>query len=146
MKATSHIPAGFHTVTPYLVVQHVDRLLTFLKQAFGAEEVLRMPRADGSIAHAMVKIGDSLIQMGEPHGQWTPMPAGLHIYVKDIDTVYKRAIDAGATSVHEPVDMFYGERSGAVKDPSGNHWYIATHTDDLSDEELRQRAAAAGRT
>jgi PhnB protein len=143
MKATSHIPRGFHTVTPYLVVQNVERLLTFLKHAFNAEELLRMSGPDGSVGHAMVKIGDSLIEMGEAQGQWKPMPAGLHFYVEDADAVYKRAIDAGGTSLHEPKDMFYGERSGAVKDPSGNHWYIATHIEDLSDEEMQQRAAAA---
>ncbi|HVX11809.1 MAG TPA: VOC family protein [Pirellulales bacterium] len=136
------VPAGYHTVTPYLVVRGVDRLIDFLKQAFGAVEIHRMSRPDGSVGHAEMKIGDSPIMMGEPMGDQPPMPAVLYVYLDDMDTVYCRALDAGATSISEPADQFYGDRHGGVKDPCGNLWWIATHIEDVSPEEIARRAAA----
>ncbi len=141
-RATSYKPAGFYSVTPYLTAQGVPKLLEFLKNAFGAEVLYCQQRPDGTIGHAQVRIGDSIVEMGEAPEQWKAMKAALHLYVPDADTVYKRAIEAGGTSLHEPADMFYGERSGGVMDPSGNHWYIATHTEDLTEEELKQRMEA----
>lgn len=137
-----HIPDGFHTVTPYLTVQGADRLLDFVKAVFDAEEVLCMKRPDGTISHAAVKIGDSMVELAEAQAQWTPMPGAIHLYVKDTDAVYERALQSGATSLQKPADMYYGERSAAIQDPAGNHWYIATHTEDLSPEELAKREAA----
>jgi PhnB protein len=126
-KSKGPIPEGFHTVTPYLVVPGVARLIKFLKQAFDAEETIRAAREDGSISHAAVRIGDSMVEMGEASGDWKAMPAGLHLYVKNADEVYQRAVKAGATSLYEPRDMDYGDREGGVTDPRGNLWYIATH-------------------
>ncbi len=137
------IPDGFHTVTPYLTVQGADQLLAFMKAAFDAEEVMYMQRSDGAINHAAVKIGDSMIELAEAKGEWTPMPGAIHLYVEDTDATYQRSLQAGATSLHEPKDMYYGERGAAVKDSVGNHWYIATHTEDLSPEELAKREASA---
>jgi PhnB protein len=127
-KSKGYIPPGFRTVTPYLVVPGVARLIDFLKEAFDAEEIVRAAREDGSIAHAGARIGDSMVEMGEATGNWRPMPAGLHLYVKDADATYARAIKAGGVSLYDPKDMDYGDHEGGVADPSGNHWYIATHT------------------
>src|ERR1035437_3384908 len=123
-KSVKPIPDGAHTVTPYLVVEGVPKLIDFLKQAFGAEELFRMARPDGGVMHAEVKIGDSMIMIGEAMGQWKPKPCSLYLYVEDVDAVYQRAIQAGGTSVGEPKDQFYGDRSGGVTDPCGNHWEI----------------------
>ena len=136
------IPEGHHTVTPYLVVEGVPKLIDFMKQVFGAEERLRMPRPDGTVMHAEVRIGDSIVVMGEPMGEWKPMPGMLHLYVDDTDSMYRRALQAGATSLSEPADQFYGDRTAGVQDPSGNRWWIATHIEDLSPEELTKRHEA----
>jgi PhnB protein len=121
------IPKGFHSVTTYLVCPGVPRLLDFVKQAFGAVETVRTNRPDGSVSHAAVKIGDSMVEMGEPMEPGKAMTAALHYYVEDADSVYRRALKAGGTSLYEPTDQEYGDREAGVKDPSGNDWYIATH-------------------
>lgn len=123
-----HVPKGFHTVTPYLTVRGAARLLEFVKQAFGATEFDPPTLADGVIRHAAVRIGDSVIEMSEANDRWGAMPAALHLYLPDCDAAYRRAIAAGAESLHEPMDMEYGERAAATRDPVGNHWYIATYT------------------
>lgn len=141
--AVKPIPDGYHSVTPYLVVQGAAKLLDFLKQAFAAQELHRpMLRPDGTIMHAEVRVGDSVVMMGEPMGEHTPMPGSLYLYVPDVDAVYKRALQAGATSLTEPADQFYGDRSAGVTDPVGNRWWIATHKEDVAPEEMAQRAAA----
>ena len=140
--AVRPIPEGFHTVTPYLVVQGVPRLVDFLKGAFDAQEIMRMPRPDGTIMHAEVRIGDSVVMMGEAMGDFKPMPGSLYLYVADTDDTYQRALQAGATSTMEPADQFWGDRHAGVVDPVGNHWWIATHTEDVPPEELAKRAAA----
>jgi uncharacterized glyoxalase superfamily protein PhnB len=127
-KRTVHpVREGFHTITPYLTVHESAELIDFTKGAFGAEELLRSTGLAGGI-HCEVKIGDSIVMIGEG-GEWrgTPMPAAIHLYVEDADAVYRRALAAGATSLAEPVDQFYGDREASVKDLSGNHWYIATN-------------------
>ena len=121
------VPKGFHSVTTYLVSPGVPRLLDFLKQAFGAEETIRTNRSDGSVSHAAVKIGDSMVEIGEPMEPGKVMTAALHHYVKDADNVYRNALRAGGTSLYEPTDQEYGDREAGVRDPSGNDWYIATH-------------------
>lgn len=136
------VPDGFHTVTPYLTVRGADQLLEFVKTAFDAEEVLCMKRSDGTINHAAVRIGNSMVELAEAGGEWMPMPGAIHLYVSDADAIYQRALQSGATSLQEPTDMYYGERGAAVKDPVGNNWYIATHTEDLSPEDLAKREAA----
>lgn len=141
--AVKPIPDGFHSVTPYLIVQGVAKLIDFLKQSFEAEETMvRTTRPDGTIMHAEVRIGDSIIMMGEPMGEFQPMPGSIYLYVNDTDAVYKRALQAGATSMMEPADQFYGDRNAGVKGPSGNIWWIATHIEDVSPEELAKRAEA----
>jgi PhnB protein len=143
--AVKPIPDGFHTVTPYLVVHSVAALLDFLQRAFDAQQLLSpMVRADGSIGHAEVKIGDSVIMMGEPMGDMPLMPGSIYLYVNDADAVYQRALQAGATSLMEPADQFYGDRSGGVKDAVGNQWWIATHKEDVPPDEMLKRAKAAG--
>ena len=141
--AVKPIPDGYHTVTPYLTVQGVPKLIDFLKQAFEAQELERMTQPDGTIGHAEVRIGDSVVMMGEARDEWKPMPSGIYLYVNDTDAVYKRALQAGATSIMEPADQFYGDRSAGVKDSSGNHWWIATHKEDVPPAELKKRAQAA---
>ena len=138
--AVKPIPDGYHSVTPSLMVEDADNLLDFLKQAFAADETFRMARADGSVGHAEVRIGDSVVMMGEASEQWPPMTASIHLYVDDCDATYKRALEAGATSVQEPADQFYGDRSGGVRDPAGNLWWIVTHVEGVSEEELARRA------
>ncbi|MGH7391952.1 MAG: VOC family protein [Candidatus Rokuibacteriota bacterium] len=143
--AVKKIPDGYHTVTPYLVVHGAAKVLDFAKQAFGAKEVERMARPDGTIMHAEMKIGDSIVMMGEASSEHAPMPAMLHVYVDDADAIYKRALQAGATSVKEPADQFYGDRSGGVKDTAGNQWWIATHKEDVPPDEMKRRAEAFAR-
>jgi uncharacterized glyoxalase superfamily protein PhnB len=140
--AVKPIPDGYHSVTPYLTIPGVAKLLDFLKQAFEAQELHRMPRPDGAIMHAEVRIGDSRVMMGEPMGGCQPMFGSLYLYVHDVDAVYKRALQAGATSTSEPADQFYGDRSAGIKDPVGNQWWIATHKEDVPPEEIVRRAEA----
>jgi PhnB protein len=121
------IPEGFHTVTPYLQVDGAARLIEFLQDAFGADQIRKVPMPDGTIMHAELRVGDSMIELGDAGGQHKAMPASIHLYVDDADAVYERAVRAGGVSVHEPVDQFYGDREAAVRDPVGNDWYIATH-------------------
>lgn len=141
--AVKPIPDGYHTLTPYLTVRGVAKLIDFLKQAFDAQEVERMAQPDGTVRHAEVRIGDSIVMLGEAGGQWQPMPASLYMYVTDTDAVYKSALRAGGTSVMEPANQFYGDRNAGVKDPCGNQWWIATRIENLSHQELERRAAAA---
>ncbi len=92
--------------------------------------------------HAVVRIGDSLVEMGEPGGEFAPRPTSLHLYVEDCDAVYTQAVEAGGTSLMEPSDQFYGDREAGVEDPFGNHWYVATHIRDLSAKELERQGAS----
>jgi PhnB protein len=136
------IPEGYHSVTPYLIVKGADGLLDFLKQAFGAEQRFRMDRPDGSVGHAEVTIGDSVVMLAEASEQWPVMPGSIHLYLENCDDAYRRAIEAGATSLQEPENQFYGDRSGGVRDPFGNVWWIVTHVEDVPEEELAARAEA----
>lgn len=126
--AKPYKPEGFSTVTPYLIAAEADRLIEFLKTSFDAEELERYTRPDGSVQHAACRIGDSIVEIGGGSSeQFPPMRNALHLFVKDADEVYRRALQAGARSLYEPQDHNYGERSGGVEDPCGNHWYIATN-------------------
>jgi len=144
MAKVKPVPDGYHAVTPYLIIPQAAKLIDFLKTAFDAKEVERHAGPEGVIMHAELKIHDSIIMMGEAQGQWKPMPSMLCLYVTDADAVYKRAVEAGATSLEEPSNKFYGDRSAMIKDPSGNIWAIATHIEDVSPEEMRRRAQASG--
>lgn len=134
------IPTGYHTVTPVLTVHGAAKLIDFLKQAFDAKETFRLPGPDGAVIHAEVKIGDSMIMLGEATDQWKPMPATVALYVEDADAWYQRALRTGATSVREPSDQFYGDRSAGVKDFAGNHWWIHTRIEDVPPDEIKKRA------
>ena len=123
----SVVPPGFQSVNLYLIVEGAGRLLEFAKQAFGAEEKLRVPRPDGGIMHSELQVGDVILEAGDAGGEWEPMPGDLHYYVKDVDQVCRRAIQAGAKSLYDPRDMEYGDREAGVRDACGNNWFIATH-------------------
>ena len=122
---------GFRSVTPHLYAQQPVDLIEFLQRAFGGEETYRAEMPDGSIPHAQVRIGDSIVALAGGHGPYTPMPTTLHLYVPDTDSVYKQALRAGATSIQTPADQPYGDRSAGVTDPFGNRWFIATHIRDV---------------
>ena len=130
---------GFHTITPYLFVRNTPRLIEFLSAAFGGELISRMSRPDGTVMHAEMRIGDSMLMMGEGAGEFAAMPVSIYLYVPDCDAVYKQALAAGGTSISEPRDMPSGERYGGVKDPCGNIWWVATHVADFSPEEQAER-------
>lgn len=140
MKANP-VPAGYHTITPYLAVHGVPETIDFLKKAFNAVEIDRHTLADGRVMNAAIRIGNSMVMMGERPADQEAWPAMLYMYVEDADALYQQAIEAGGKSIMEPTDQFYGDRSGAVEDPSGNQWWLATHIEDMSDEELLGRAA-----
>ena len=133
---------GYRAVISYIVAEGADKLIEFLKNAFGAEESERLERPDGKIGHAEVRIGDSVVMIGEAGDTCKASSAILYVYVKDADAVYKRALKAGGASVMKPTDMFWGDRYGAVMDRSGNTWGIATHVEDVPPKELKTRAAA----
>jgi PhnB protein len=128
-KSTSGLPTGYRNVTRYLVVQGVPRLLDFLESAFHAEETVRAEEPNGPVTHAAVKLGDSMLEMGDVGGtEQQPLLAGLHYYVPEVDSAYNSAIHAGANSLYPPKQMDYGERQCGIEDPVGNQWYIATYT------------------
>ena len=138
-------PDGYHAVTPYLVVPDAARLIDFLVAAFDAQEIERMPAPNNRIAHAEVRIGDSVVMLGEARDPHAPMNSMLYVYVPDADATWQRAVAAGGTPGQAPQDQFYGDRSGSVTDPGGNQWWIATRIENVPPDELRRRAAAAMR-
>jgi PhnB protein len=144
------IPQGYHTVTPYLIVQGAARAIAFYKQALGAAELLRMDGPGGSILHAEIKIGDSPVMLADETpdmGFKGPQslggtPVSLLVYVEDVDARVAQAVAAGATLLRPVQDQFYGDRSGTLVDPFGHTWTIATHKEDLSPDEINRRFAA----
>jgi PhnB protein len=130
-KGESYVPKGLHTVNPYLHPLRAEPLIGFLKRAFGAEEVAKYASPDGVVQHAEIRVGDSIVEMGEAQGKYQRMPAMFYLSVPDCDAAYKRALAAGGISLHEPTDQPYGDRSSAVTDAFGNTWYIATHIKDV---------------
>lgn len=145
------IPDGYHSVTPYLIINGAAAAIEFYKEAFGAVELFRMPQPDGKIGHAEIKIGDSPIMLADEFPEMKylgPQSLGgssvsLLIYVEDVDTVFKRALAAGASEQKAIEDKFYGDRMGSLVDPFGHVWHVGTHTEDISPEEMEKRAAAA---
>jgi len=133
------IPEHFHSITPYLHVQGVQNLVGFLTHAFGAKEISSSKLPDGTIINACMQIGNSVIEISEVRGGFQPMPCAIHLYVDDADAIYKKALEVGAEPVMEPVTQFYGDREAFVKDPSGNHWYIATRIENVTEEEIKKR-------
>lgn len=130
-KGESYVPQGLHTVNPYLHPLRAEPLIGFLKRAFGAQEIAKYASPDGVVHHAVVGIGDSVLEMGEAQGKYERMPAMFYLYVPDCDALYRRALAAGARSLHEPTDQPYGDRNSAVTDAFGNTWYMATHIKDV---------------
>ncbi len=134
------VPPGYHTVTPYLIVPDAPAVISFLETAFdGRITMPPMHRPDGSIMHAELQVGDSRVMVAEATEQWKPMPASIFLYVADCDRSYQRALAAGATSLMEPGDQFYGDRMGGVLDQGGNQWWVATHVEDVAPEEMERR-------
>jgi uncharacterized glyoxalase superfamily protein PhnB len=146
------IPEGFHTITPHLIIKGAGQAIEFYKKAFDAEELFRMPGPDGkSVMHAEVKIGGSILMVADEfpdYGCLGPKsignsPVTIHLYVKDADAAYAKAVKAGATATMPLQDMFWGDRYGKLTDPFGHHWSIATHKEDVAPDECARRAAAA---
>ena len=151
--AVKAIPEGYHTVTPYLILSGAGDAIAFYKKAFGAEEVMRIDGPGGRIGHAEIKIGDSRLMLADEHpeiGALSPKtvggsPVSIHLYVEDVDRAIERAVAAGANLVRPVADQFYGDRVGGIEDPFGYRWFIATHKEDLTIDEIQRRAAAQGR-
>ena len=124
--STNYKPPGYSTATPYFIVSGAEQFIDFLMNVFDAEELERSTHPDGSIQHAACRIGDSIVEIGGGSNKdFPPMKLAIHLYVKDVDEVYHRALNAGARALYEPQNHDYGERSGGVEDPFGNQWYIA---------------------
>jgi PhnB protein len=134
-------PEGYGTVTPWVISRDTAALIEFVQRAFGAEELARVPNDDGTIGHAEVRIGDSVVMMFDARPEWRDTPAFLRLFVADGDAVYERAIAAGATSVTEMTELFWGDRVGRVRDPFGNVWWIQSRVAELTPEALMERAA-----
>jgi PhnB protein len=149
--AVKPIPEGYHSVTPYLAVDDAAEAIEYYKKAFGAKERGRMEAPEGKIGHAELEIGDSIVMLSDPFPQMTTRTpkelggtsASVFMYVEDVDAVVKQAVDAGATITMEIADQFWGDRYGSVTDPFGHLWSIATHVEDVSPEEMAERAKAA---
>ncbi|MGE0608081.1 MAG: VOC family protein [Pirellulales bacterium] len=144
-------PAGYHSVTPYLIVQDAKRAIEFYRQAFGATENMRLTMPDGKVGHAELQIGDSRIMLADEFpdmgakcpASYGGTPVSLLLYVADVDAAAERAVAAGATVKRPVADQFYGDRSGVFVDPSGHNWSLATRKEDLSNEEMQRRFAQA---
>jgi PhnB protein len=149
--ATKPIPDGYRTATPYLIVKGAADAIEFYKRAFGATELLRMADPQGRVGHAEIKIGDSVIMLADEHpamGYRGPRSLGgssvsILLYLESVDSVFERAIAAGATAQRAVANQFYGDRSGTLEDPFGHVWTIATHVEDVAPEEMQRRAEAA---
>ena len=149
--AVKPIPEGYHSVTPYLILNGAADAIEYYQKAFGATELFRMSAPGGKIGHAEIKIGNSPIMLADEHPEmgyksprsWGGTPVSLMIYVEDVDTVFKQAIAAGAKEQQAVKDQFYGDRTGTLTDPFGHVWTIATHKEDVSMEEMQQRMKAA---
>jgi len=131
-KGATYIPKGLNNVNPYLLPLRAEPVISFLKRAFGAQKIGKYASPNGVVHHAEIRVGSSVVEMGEPQGKYLPMPTMFYLYVPDCDAVYRRALAAGATSISEPADQPYGDRTAAVNDAFGNQWYIATHIKDVA--------------
>jgi len=147
------IPEGYHSVTPYLILSGAGDAIAFYKKALGAEEIMRLADPDGTVHHAEIRIGDSRIMLADEHPEIRALspktvggsPVSIHLYVEDVDAAVERAVAVGAKLVRPVADQFYGDRTGGIEDPFGYRWFIATHKQDLTIEEIRRRAAAQDR-
>jgi len=149
--AVKPIPEGYHSVTPYLILDDAARALEFYKKAFGAVELMRMPAPGGRIGHAEMRIGDSTVMLADENPQMNAKsarayggsPMFLMIYLPDVDATVAQAVAAGGKLERPVANQFYGDRTGAIEDPFGYHWYLATHVEDVPPDELERRAAKA---
>lgn len=149
-QKVKHIPEGWHAVTPYLVVKDAARAIDFYRQAFGAEETMRLAEPSGKIGHAEIKIGGAYIMLADEYpeqGHRSPQslggsPVNIHLYVEDVDAVASRAVEAGGKLLSPVADQFYGDRSGRLEDPFGHTWMISTHKEDMTPAEMQQRFQA----
>ncbi|GAA2657426.1 VOC family protein [Streptomyces vastus] len=137
--AVKTVPEGYTTVTPWIISRDTDRLIAYVKEAFGAEEIARVVGEDGRIGHAEVRIGDSVVMMFDAKPEWPATPGFLRLYVEDADSVHRQAVAAGGTSVTEVTHLFFGDRVGRVRDPLGNLWWIQTRVEDVSPQEMERR-------
>lgn len=144
MSNVQAIPSQYGSLTPYLVIPRCAEAITFYVHAFGAVELMRMPMPDGSIAHAELDIGGSILMLASGGEQWPATTSLICLYVEDCDAVFTRAVEAGATVVEPLSDKFYGDRSGTIADPFGQRWAIMTHKEDVSPEEMEARMKALG--
>jgi PhnB protein len=131
-KGPSYVPEGLNDVNVYMHPLRAEPVINFLRRAFGAQELEKYASPDGVVHHAKIRVGTSVLEMGEAHGPYQPMASVLYMYVPDVDAVYRRALQAGASSISEPADQPYGDRNAGVKDAFGNTWYIATHVKDVA--------------
>ena len=134
------VPEGYHTVTTWIISRDTAQLLDFVREAFGAEEIARVHNKDGTIGHAEFRIGDSVVMAFDAKEEWPDTPSFFRLYFEDGDAVYRRALEAGATSVTEMTELFFGDRVGRVRDPQGNLWWIQTRLEDVDPEEMARRA------
>jgi PhnB protein len=145
--AVAPIPAGYHSVTPYLVLEGAAKAIEFYKHAFEAQELLRLPGPDGKIAHAEIKIGDSPVMLADAGEEFRGprafggTPVSIMIYVEEVDRIFRQALAAGAKELRPVIDQFYGDRSGTLVDPFGHVWTVATHIEDVSMDEINRRMA-----
>jgi uncharacterized glyoxalase superfamily protein PhnB len=139
-KSVRAVPEGYHTVTPYLIVDDAKGLIEFIKNAFDGKLTFQMDRDDNKIMHATVSIGDSTVMISDTMEGMEAQTSMLYLYLENVDSVFRKAVQAKATTVHEPKTEFYGDRAGAVKDPWGNVWWMATHVEDVDQKELERRA------
>lgn len=135
----SPIPAEYGSITPYLVIPKCAEAIEFYKHAFDAKETMRLPMPDGSIGHAELKIGDSILMLASGGPEWPATSSLTCLYVEDCDAVFARAVAAGAQALEPVTDKFYGDRAGSVQDPFGQRWSIMTHKEDVSFEEMQAR-------
>ncbi len=143
MPEVKPIPDGYTAITPYLIVENAAGFLDFLANAFGAVERMRIPMPQGGIGHAEVEIGGAVVMLSDAAPPDVPANnTQIHLYVEDVDATYAQAVKAGATSLAEPADQFYGDRIARVADPSGNQWSIASHVEDVDMDKLMKRMAA----
>ncbi|HVY99440.1 MAG TPA: VOC family protein [Dongiaceae bacterium] len=148
--APGHLPAGYRSIQPYLIVDGAAKAIAFYKAAFGAKERMRLPAPGGRIGHAELEIGDSVVMLADEAPDWDAYgpgkyggsPVSIMIYVADVDAVVKKAVKAGAKLTREVKDQFYGDRAGGIDDPFGHHWHIATHIEDVSPREMKRRMDA----
>jgi PhnB protein len=151
MPEIKPVPDGYTRITPYLILKGAQQAIDFYTEVFGAVEEMRMPGPEGKIGHAELRVGDSHIMLADENPEMgysapppgSKIPLGLLVYVDKVDEAFKKAVDLGATVEREVVDQFYGDRTGGIVDPFGYRWYIATHIEDVSPEEMKRRMEKA---